>query len=77
MNAEEVQLLLDRTPFTPFRIHLSNGNIIDVKHPELVWLFRTRLEVAIPAQEGSRLLDRSDFISLLHIARIEDIPIAA
>ncbi len=76
MTPQDITRLLERTPFVPFRLHLTNGQSFEVKHPEFVWVFRSRLELAVPAPEDARIKDRAEHISLLHIARIEELPVA-
>jgi len=73
MRPQDITALLERTPFVPFRLHLSNGQVFDVKHPDFVWVFRSRLELAVPAPEDEKIKDHSEHISLLHIARIEEL----
>lgn len=45
---ETLKELLNRQPFQPFEIHLSNGNSHAVKHPELANLMKTRIVIGIP-----------------------------
>jgi hypothetical protein len=77
MTPQDITRLLERTPFVPFRLHLTNGQMFEVKHPDFVWVFRSRLELAVPAPEDAHIKDRAEQISLLHIARIEELPVAA
>jgi hypothetical protein len=77
MTAQEITKLLERSPFVPFRLHLSDGQSFEVRHPDFFWVFRTRLEVAVPASDDARIKDHAEHISLLHIARIEEMPLVA
>ena len=77
MTAQDITKLLERTPFVPLRLHLSNGQTFEVKHPDFIWVFPSRLELAVPASEESRIMDHAEHISLPHIARIEEISVAA
>lgn len=36
MNAEQIRELVRRQPFRPFAIHLSNGEVHQVRHPECI-----------------------------------------
>jgi len=36
MTIEQLRLLHQARPFTPFRIHLADGRHFDVEHPELL-----------------------------------------
>jgi len=77
MTPQDITRLLERSPFVPFRLHLTNGQTFEVKHPDFVWVFRSRLELAVPAAGDRRIMERAEHISLLHIARIEELPVAA
>jgi len=77
MTPQDITRLLERSPFVPFRLHLTNGRTFEVKHPDFVWVFRSRLELAVPAQGDRRIMERAEHIALLHIARIEKLPVAA
>ena len=77
MSADDMKRLLERSPFVPFRIHLSNGSAVDVRHPDFVWLFKSRLEVAVPSPDDAKIMDYAEHVSLLHIARVEELPVAA
>ena len=71
MNAEYFRQLLHRQPFEPFSVHLSNGEILPVRHPECATLTNTRLVVVEPEQ------DRITVVSLLHVAGVEMLPAKA
>jgi hypothetical protein len=77
MTPQDIIKLLERSPFIPLRLHLTNGQIFDVGHPDFVTVFRSRLEIAIPSPEDSKIMDRAEHIALLHIARVEELPAAA
>lgn len=77
MTPRDIKKLLERSPFIPLRLHLTNGNVFEIKHPDFVWIFRSRLEVAVPAPEEEGILDHTEHISLLHLVRIEELPVAA
>ena len=34
MKITDLKQMQDRTPFRPFRIHLTRGNTVSVEHPE-------------------------------------------
>ena len=64
MNADAIQEWLRRQPFQPFEMRLSNGDVYEVRHPELVALARTHLALADPAA------DRIRFVALMHVNSI-------
>lgn len=71
MPAEELRNMLMQQPFAPFRIHLSDSRVFDVRHREMVWVSRHVAVVGIFAPDG--YLDRSETIALVHIVGLEPI----
>ena len=61
MNSAAIQELLQKRPFEPFEVRLSNGEVHQVRHPECVWLAGTRLFVYYPEN------DRVTICSLIHL----------
>jgi hypothetical protein len=73
MTIREIETELEREPFVPLRLHLSEGQAIDVPRAGVVWTMRNALLVFHPG-EGSRYRVSSyDIVSLRHIARIEQV----
>lgn len=64
MNSEAIQELLKRQPFEPFEIHMSNGAVHEVRHPEFALLSRSRLVLLDP------VTDRLSIVSLIHVAEL-------
>ena len=77
MNYKAILALLERVPFAPFRIVLTDGKTYDIRHPDFIWVLPTRLEIATPMRRGGRAIERTDHVSLLHIVRLEEIKQAA
>lgn len=69
MNAKEVEDLLEREPFLPFRIFLSNGDTLDVTRSLSVATGETGLFIVRPD-------DRWKWIPLRHIAGVETLQAA-
>jgi hypothetical protein len=65
MNAETVREFLIRQPFEPLHVHLSNGEVHQIPHPEFAILLKNTLVIGIPES------DRVICCALLHIASIE------
>ena len=65
MNAESIRNLLQRQPFEPFEIRMTNGDVHRVRHPELALLAGSRFVLHFPET------DRMVILSLLHMAAIE------
>ena len=70
MNAETVREWLNRQPFGPFELRLSNGETYQVRHPENVAISKSKLAVANPDT------DRIAHIALVHINSIQPLQTA-
>jgi hypothetical protein len=71
MRAEELMQVVRRRPFEPFRILLTTGQTYDIRHPELIWVFRQCADIALDPDPKTGVIDREERISLLHVVRIE------
>lgn len=70
MRAEAIRTHLRRQPFRPIRVYLSDGSSYEVRHPEM--MFVTRTEVVIAMDPGDDAVpERSAYCDPLHITRIE------
>ena len=47
MRADELRALLDRRPFEPIRLHISSGQTVDIKHPEMALVTRSLVVVGV------------------------------
>jgi hypothetical protein len=65
MNMEAIREWLNRQPFEPFVLRMSNGEVHEVRHPECVALGKNRIAVSFPEQ------DRFVHLSLIHVNAIE------
>ncbi|MEK6677283.1 MAG: hypothetical protein AABZ47_16730 [Planctomycetota bacterium] len=72
-RVEDMRERLDKRPFEPFRICLTDGRTYDVNHPDLCMLGRTTVHVGVPESKVKRLVMRIDQCALVHIVRIEPI----
>ncbi len=73
MTAEELEGLMRRRPFTPFRIHLSDGSKHDIRHPEMAILTQRSLEFGVPRRRGSLIASRTIWCALLHIVKAQEL----
>ena len=73
MSYEFLRELLHRHPFEPFALHLSNGEVHTVGHPECAILTKTRVVITDPDPEADYIM----VCSLLHVARVEMLQPAA
>lgn len=65
MNPSAIRELLQRQPFVPFKLNLSSGQEIEVRHPEFVILTKSGMVVAYPDS------DRVSICAFLHIASVD------
>jgi hypothetical protein len=78
MFAKDVQEFLQRRPFRPFRLTLTDGRTYDVRHPELVNVGRTTVFIGFPAPgDDETIYDRFKILDLLHIMEAEPIDVEA
>jgi hypothetical protein len=73
MRAEDLRELLNARPFVPLRIHMSDGQTFDIRHPELVLVLRSRFVIGVPSDPSTGILDRLEHCSLLHVVRVEQL----
>ena len=71
MRLEDVQELIRKRPFEPFRICMTDGRSYDIDHPELCMPGRNKVHVAVPDPKAKRLIMRVDQCALVHIVRFE------
>lgn len=76
MTNDEKKLYLDRLwrqrPFYPFRLHLSDGRVFDVRNPELNMVLPTHMVVGTPEPDvPDPFAERLDYVRYELIDRIE------
>ncbi len=62
---------LDKRPFEPFRICMSDGRTYDVTHPDLCIPSRNTVYVGVPDPKVRRIVVRMDQCAYVHIVRFE------
>ena len=78
MRPDDVLTELRRQPFVPILIRLSNGREYTIRHPELVLVGRSSLNIGTPATDlPPGVYDHYDVVSLLHVAQIVPLPTTA
>ena len=55
MTADTIREVLYDRPFVPFRIHMGNGRVVEVKHPEMAIVTDQEVAVAVE-QAGASML---------------------
>ncbi len=78
MSQQDMLEMLKQRPFQPFRIHVSDGTVYEIRHPEMMVVGRTKALVLYPP-EGLALpaIDRYEAVALLHITRLEPVETTA
>ena len=61
-----LETVLKQRPFTPFRLHLSNGNTLDVTHPDGIMVTKRMLAIAVA--------DSLTFVQPMHVVEVEPRP---
>ncbi len=68
MTTDRVKELWQAKPFKPFQIHVADGDVLNVSHPELMWIHpggRTAFVATGPRDE-----DRVAIIDLLLVTKL-------
>ncbi|MGF1580302.1 MAG: hypothetical protein ACFCD0_13145 [Gemmataceae bacterium] len=76
MRPEEMSELLRVRPFIPLRLHMTDGQTYDLRHPKQVLVLRERVDIGVGADPITGVLDRVEHCSLLPIVRIEQLTIS-
>ena len=74
MRPEDIREFLQRRPFQPFRLTLTDGRSYDVRHPELAMVGRSTVIVGLTAPgEAEPVFDRAVTVSLLHLMQMQPV----
>lgn len=73
IRPEDVRKHLDKRPFEPFRICMSDGRTYEIKHPDLCMPAMTTVYVGVPDPKIKGIVMRVDQCALVHIVRFEPI----
>jgi hypothetical protein len=76
MTLEALRTMLLRRPFEPMRLKTSNGEVFEIRHPEMASLARSALVIVRPNANGSPS-DEVEYVSYPHIASVETLAGAA
>jgi hypothetical protein len=69
---------LRRRPFVPFRLHISDGTVYDVRHPELLMVAFASAVVGLPAAgQTFPQVERYEIVALAHVVRLEPLETTA
>lgn len=73
MPSSEMLQMLRARPFLPFRIHVDDGTLYEIRHPELVMVSVASAIVAFPDPDHPGLYRSWEIVDLRHIVRLERI----
>ena len=73
MTPTRIKEILNRKPFRPFRVCLSDGSKHEVPHPEFAWVFGGRMFIGYPGKGTSNSDDRLTELAILHVTRVEEL----
>lgn len=65
MNAEAIQAMLRVKPFVPFEVHLSSGEVHEVRHPENAVVLKSNLFIGFPEKDSFALC------ALSHVTEVQ------
>ncbi len=72
MRAEELIGIFSEQPFVPMRLHMSNGRVHEIRHPEMAIVGEEVVALGIVQDESE--LPRIRMVSISHINEIEHTP---
>lgn len=72
LSCEDLRKLLNARPFAPFRLHLSEGNPVEVRSPEVVLVSRRFAVVRLLDPDANdTLFERWSVVWYLNVTRVE------
>lgn len=71
-------LPISKEPFQPFHIVTTTGKTYDIteKDRPLLWIGKRTVFIGLRVPETDPYLDRYEVVSLIHIVRLEPIPVS-
>lgn len=73
MNPETLASELEREPFIPLRLHLSDGRTMNIANPGLCYIARLALYLFRVDRPHTALADDVQVVSLRHIVSVETV----
>ncbi|HTU93042.1 MAG TPA: hypothetical protein VMF69_23380 [Gemmataceae bacterium] len=77
MPACDLLRMLRAQPFVPFRMHVSEGMVYEIRHPEMVIVMAAAAIVAFPDPANEAMATGWELVDLRHIIRLEPLPAQA
>jgi len=75
-TADDIQRRVKTQPFRPLRIVTSSGQAYDITHPDLVMVGRRAVIVGTPGTENPSTFEVDNYVALMHITDLQDLPAA-
>jgi len=76
MSFDDLQELIRRRPFRPFRVHLTDGSSLEVRHPDMFMIGRRSVTIGLAADPMQTFYDRATMVDLLHIMGTEPLEVS-
>jgi hypothetical protein len=71
MSPQELRDTLQKRPFEPFRLVMTDGIGFDVQHPDLLMVGQRSAIVGLTGDPAQTFYERSVKVDLLHVIRLE------
>jgi hypothetical protein len=68
MRPDNLRALLRRRPFKPLRLHLTDGSVFDLTHPDMAIVTRSVVDIMLPLESSG---ERVAVVALIHIVWVE------
>ena len=65
--------LIRAQPFSPLRIHVSDGGMYDVVHPDQMIVLRQRVDIGVKPDAETGVVERVEHVSLLRVVKVEEL----
>jgi hypothetical protein len=75
MRYQDLLRRVKKQPFRPFRVHVSDGAIYEVRHPDLLMVGRRMAVIGIQerADASEIAADTFAYVDVIHITQLTDI----
>ena len=73
MAPDDIRARQMARPFNPFRLHMSNGMSVDIRHPEMIVVGDEAISVAVYDKKKDRV--GLGYYSVINVNVIEPLPV--
>ena len=71
----EIQARVRKTPFVPFEIVTSAGEVHPIRHPELIMVGLRFVSIGIESTQYPLVFDLMTQVAVIHITELRDLPV--